>query len=155
MTDLTMASCYLGLGLFILTILGKWPFLNQQACFNSYYVIRHNKSKPLSVVNTSYERVNLTGCQTPRTAVVVLTHLTAHTICLWGTSRKSHCLSPLVELPSFTSSLVKFCFHIKWSLFTYLCSLGAELWESGKFFWGVHQLFWASRAVRRNTQCCL
>lgn len=152
MTDLTIASCYLGLGLFILTILRKWPFLNQQACFSSYYVIRHKKSKPLSVVNTC-EHVNLTGCQTPRTTAVVLTCLTAHTICQWGASKGSHCWYPSVELPSFTSSwgLVKFCFHIKISLFTYLCSLGAELWENGKFFWGVPQFFWASSAVRQNT----
>lgn len=82
MTDLTIASCYLGLGSFHFNHFREMAFPESAGCFNSYYVIRHNKSKPLSVVNTSYESLSLTGCQSPRTAAVVLTCLTAHTICL-------------------------------------------------------------------------
>lgn len=65
MTDLTIASCYLGLGSFHFNHFKEMAFPESSvlwAFFSSYYVIRHKRSKALSVVST-YERVNLTDAR--------------------------------------------------------------------------------------------
>lgn len=149
MTDLTIASCYLGLGSFHFNHFKEMAFpepadllqfllcnkaQQEQASLSGEHLWTSRDARPQELLPWSWPALQLTQ-----------------------DASKVHQREATAGIPQWScqalqaaGGLVNFCFHIKISLFTYLCSLGAELWENGKFFWGVPRFFWASKAVRPN-----